>query len=104
MGKYTSLLALAKKLDAEQKKLDKIKEQHSSIDLSNDSRSRRAALSDKLTNQVWEIDKLEDKLHCELVILGLAEKKPESEYAPREVSQGAGLGHSMKFLYTPPKP
>lgn len=100
--KYDNLLTLVKRLSQQQVKAERA---HSASGLTHGlTPARRARLHDKATAECFERDKLLDLVHCELVNVGLCEPHPVEEYEPREISQGAGLGHSIKFLYEPPKP
>lgn len=102
--KYDKLLEAVKKLHAAQRRADKASENYHAARKQEASANRKAALSDKLVIECWERDKLLDLVHCELVNSGIAEPKDETAYAPQEITQSAGHGHSIKFLYHPPKP
>lgn len=102
--RYDKLLEAVKKLHAAQRRADKASENYHLARKQEASANRKAALSDKLVIECWERDKLLDLVHCELVNAGIAEPKDETAYAPREITQSAGHGHSVKFLYHPPRP
>lgn len=100
--KYNHLLTLVKRLNQQQQKAERA---NAASGTGGDiTASRRARLSDRATTECWERDKLRDLVHCELVNVGLCDPHPIEEYAPREIRQSAGLGHSINLLYEPPKP
>lgn len=100
--KYNNLLTIVKRLNQQQAKAERA---NSAAGGSQGMTSaQRARLSDKSTIESWERDKILDLLHCELVNLGLCDAKEAEDYEPREIVQSAGLGHSTRMLYSPPKP
>lgn len=102
--KYDKLLEAVKKLHAAQRRADKASENYHAARKQEASANRKAAFSDKLVLECWERDKALDLVHCELVNAGIAEPKDETAYAPQEITQSAGHGHNVKFLYHRPKP
>lgn len=102
LEQYESMLSTLKNIIKEEKALIKYREKRAGM--SSCSPKEFARLSDKQTDIAFQIKKLRDDLHAQVVDASLADPYDIEHYKGREITQSAGLGGTYSFLYIPKKP
>lgn len=104
LSKYEAVLLAAKELVKAEKDVTKKSDKAQSLTIEGSTRKQRASANDRLTDACFDRDKARDNLHKYLVDAGLADAKASEEYEARQISQNAGLGHTIRKSYQPAKP